>query len=152
RAEHGADYLPPAETGMVFGDVHVGDFAADWIEQLYAEGITGGCLAGSPPNYCPTAPVTRGQMPIFLLKVYHGAGYAPPAATGVFSDMPASNPFAPWVEELARLQVTVGCGGSLYCPNNAVTRGQMAIFLATTFHRPEGTRFLEQATWGPREA
>jgi uncharacterized protein (DUF1800 family) len=151
RAEHGAAYVPPPATGTVFGDVHAGDFAADWIEQLYAEGITGGCQAGSPPNYCPTASVTRAQMAVFLLKIYHGTGYAPPTATGVFTDVPVSNPFAPWVEELARLYVTTGCGGSLYCPSNAVTRGQMAVFLAKTFHRPDATRFLEQASWGPTD-
>jgi uncharacterized protein (DUF1800 family) len=152
RAEHGAAYVPPGATGTVFGDVHAGDFAADWIEQLYAEGITGGCQAGTPPNYCPSASVTRAQMGVFLLKIYHGTGYAPPAATGVFSDVPVSNPFAPWVEELARLSVTTGCGGSLYCPSNAVTRGQMAVFLAKTFHRAEAIRFLEQATWGPKDS
>ena len=152
RAEHGPAYVPPPATGTIFGDVHIGDFAADWIEQLYAEGITGGCQAGSPPNYCPSASVLRGQMAVFLLKIYHGTGYAPPAATGVFSDVPVSNPFAPWVEELARLYVTTGCGGSQYCPSSSVTRGQMAVFLAKTFHRPEATRLLEQASWGPTDA
>ena len=152
RAEHGAAYVPPPATGTIFGDVHQGDFAADWIEQLYAEGITGGCQGGSPPNYCPTSSVTRGQMAAFLLKIYHGNGYAPPTATGVFSDVPISLPLAPWIEELARLAVTSGCGGSQYCPTNAVTRGQMAVFLAKTFHRPEATRFLEQATWGPKDS
>ncbi len=152
RAEHGSGYVPPPATGTIFGDVHQGDFAADWIEQLYAEGITGGCQAGTPPNYCPASSVTRGQMAAFLLKIYHGNGYAPPVATGVFSDVPTSLPLAPWIEELARLAVTSGCGGSQYCPGNAVTRGQMAVFLAKTFHRPEATRFLEQATWGPKDS
>src|SRR5262249_36611169 len=45
-----------------------------------------------------------------------------------------------------------GCGGSLYCPSNAVTRGQMAVFLAKMFHRSEAIRFLEQATWGPKDS
>ena len=84
RAEHGSAYVPPPATGTVFGDVHTNTFGADWIEQLYAEGITGGCQSGTPPLYCPNASVTRGQMAVFLLKIYHGAGYAPPTATGVF--------------------------------------------------------------------
>jgi uncharacterized protein (DUF1800 family) len=151
RAEHGSAYVPPPATGTVFGDVSAGDFAADWIEQLYAEGITGGCLGGSPPLYCPTASVTRGQMAAFLLKIYHGTSYTPPAATGVFSDVPVSMPLAPWIEEMARLSITSGCGPGLYCPNNPVTRGQMAVFLAKTFHRPEAIRFLQQATWGPKD-
>jgi uncharacterized protein (DUF1800 family) len=152
RAEHGSGYVPPTATGTIFGDVHQGDFAADWIEQLYTEGITGGCQAGTPPNYCPSSSVTRGQMAVFLLKIYHGTGYAPPAATGVFSDVPTTSPLAPWIEELARLSVTTGCGGTQFCPNNAVTRGQMAVFLAKTFHRNDGARFLEQATWGPKDS
>jgi uncharacterized protein (DUF1800 family) len=152
RAEHGAAYVPPPATGTIFGDVHVGDFAADWIEQLYTEGITGGCLGGSPPTYCPNSSVTRGQMAAFLLKIFHGTGYAPPAATGVFSDVPVSMPLAPWIEEMARLAITSGCGPGMYCPSNAVTRGQMAVFLAKTFHRNEATRFLLQATWGPKDA
>ena len=45
-------------------------------------------------------------MAAFLLKIYHGTGYAPPAATGVFSDVPVSMPLAPWIEEMARLAVT----------------------------------------------
>jgi uncharacterized protein (DUF1800 family) len=152
RAGHDAGYVPPPETGTVFGDVPVGSAFAPWIEQLYAEGITGGCLAGSPPLYCPTASVTRGQMAAFLLKIYHGTSYTPPAATGVFSDVPVSMPLAPWIEEMARLSITSGCGTGLYCPNNPVTRGQMAVFLAKTFHRPEATRFLQQATWGPKDS
>jgi len=151
RAGHGSAYVPPPATGTVFTDVSAGDFAADWIEQLYAEGVTGGC-ATNPLRYCPTSSVTRAQMATFLLKIYHGAGYAPPAATGVFSDVPTSMPLAPWVEELARLVVTTGCGGTSYCPNNPVTRGQMAVFLAKTFHRNEAARFLEQATWGPKDS
>ena len=158
RAEHGGAYVPPLPSGNVFYDVHVNDFAADWIEQLYAEGVTAGCAPPSPgtgnlPLYCPNASVTRGQMAVFLLRIYHGVGYLPPPATGVFGDVdPVTNVFAPWIEELARLQVTVGCGGSSYCPDASVTRGQMAIFMTKTFHRPEGTRFLEQATWGPTDS
>jgi len=152
RAEHGSAYVPPPATGTIFGDVTVNTSFADWIEQLYAEGITGGCLGGSPPLYCPTASVTRGQMATFLLKIYHGTGYAPAAASGVFSDVPVSMPLAPWIEEMARLSVTTGCGGNNFCPGNPVTRGQMAVFLAKTFHRPEAIRFLQQATWGPKDS
>ena len=39
----------------------------DWIEQLYAESVTGGCSA-SPLLYCPDSPNTRGQMAVFLVK------------------------------------------------------------------------------------
>jgi hypothetical protein len=53
----------------IFGDVPVGAFAADWIEDLYGRGITGGCQA-SPLMYCPNNPNTRGQMAVFLVKTF----------------------------------------------------------------------------------
>jgi len=64
KAEHGGSYVPPACTG-VFDDVPCPSQYADWIEQLVAEGISGGCGNG---NYCPGANTTRGQMAAFLEK------------------------------------------------------------------------------------
>ena len=45
----GVGYAPPAATGGVFDDVRVGDFAADWIEDLAARGVTDGCHHRSSP-------------------------------------------------------------------------------------------------------
>jgi hypothetical protein len=96
--------------------------------------VTTGCGGG---NYCPNLTVTRAQMAVFLLKMLEGSAYAPPPCnTATFSDVPCSNPFAPWIEELVRRGITAGCGGGMYCPNNPVTRGQMAVFLSTTFGLP----------------
>jgi uncharacterized repeat protein (TIGR03803 family) len=130
KAEHGSGYVPPACTG-VFGDVPCPSMFADWIEQLAHEGITAGCGGG---NYCPSTPVTRAQMAVFLLKAEHGPGYAPPACTGVFTDVTCPSLFANWIEQLAAEGITGGCGGGNYCPNNPNTRGQMAVFLTKTFH------------------
>ena len=86
RGMHGSAYIPPTASGTVFSDVPAGSFAADWIEQLAAEGVTAGCGGG---NYCPDATITRAQMAIFLLRGEHGNAYTPPAATGtVFGDVP----------------------------------------------------------------
>ena len=72
-------------------------------------------------------------MAVFLLKTKHGSSHVPPACQGVFDDVPCSLPFAPWIEELAAEQITGGCGGNNYCPNNPNTRGQMAVFIIKTF-------------------
>jgi hypothetical protein len=53
--------------------------------------------------------------------------------TPTFTDVPCSSGFARWVDELALRGITAGCGGGKYCPATAVTRGQMAVFLTTTF-------------------
>jgi plastocyanin len=131
KAEHGSNYVPPGCAG-VFGDVPCPSQFADWIEQLYNEGITGGCQA-SPLLYCPGNPVTRAQMAAFLLKTEHGPAYVPPACQGIFADVPCPSQFADWIEQLFNEGITGGCGGNNYCPNAPVTRGQMAVFLLRTF-------------------
>ncbi|MBI5293979.1 MAG: S-layer homology domain-containing protein [Chloroflexi bacterium] len=133
KAMYGAAYVPADATGTIFNDVPASNPFAKWIEQLAAEGITGGCGGG---NYCPNTPVTREQMAVFLLVAEHGTGYTPPAATGVFADVPASNGFAPWIEALAAEGITGGCGGGNFCPKTIVTRAQMAVFLVTAFNLP----------------
>jgi parallel beta-helix repeat protein len=131
RGIHGSAYQPPAATGAVFGDVTVGTFLAAWIERLAAEEITSGCGSG---NYCPEAAVNRASMAVFLLRARHGADYQPPPATGsVFDDVPPGTFLGNWIEQLAAEAITAGCGTKLYCPDQPVTRGEMAVFLARTF-------------------
>ena len=131
KSKYGVAYTPPPASGTLFTDVPIGAFAADWIEELAAEGIATGCGGNS---YCPGAAVTRAQMAVFLLKASLGSSYTPPPATGtVFSDVPAGAFAAPWIEDLAGRQITSGCGGGKYCPSSANTRGQMAVFLVKTF-------------------
>ena len=69
KAKHGSNYVPPTATGA-FQDVPANYWAASWIEQLAAEGITGGCST-SPKLYCPNTPVTRDQMAVFLVKTFN---------------------------------------------------------------------------------
>jgi hypothetical protein len=68
RAEHGVAYNPPAATGTVFTDIPLDHWAGAWIEQLADEGITSGCTAST---YCPTTPVTRDQMAVFLQRIFN---------------------------------------------------------------------------------
>ena len=140
RAEHGKGYIPPAATG-IFGDVPTTYWAADWIEQLYAEGITSGCSA-SPLLYCPTTTVTRDQMAVFLLRAKHGNTYTPPTATGTFADVPTNYWAAAWIEQLYAEGITGGCSVSplQYCPTSAVSRDQIAVFLVRSFNLPPFTQ------------
>ncbi len=62
------------------------------------------------------------------VKWYRSVSPAPLAAT--FGDVPTSHPFYQFVEALVASGVTAGCGSGNYCPDNPVTRGQMAVFLA----------------------
>jgi hypothetical protein len=131
KAKHGLCYTPPPCTTATFTDVPCSSGFAPWIYELVAEGITGGCGADT---YCPMDPVKRQQMAPLLLRTLEGSSYTPPACTtATFTDMPCDNPFAPWVYELVARDITGGCGGGLYCPTVAATRGQMAVFVVKTF-------------------
>lgn len=57
--------VSPAPTTATFGDVPTGHPFFRHIEALAASEVTGGCGDG---NYCPEAPLTRGQMAVFLAK------------------------------------------------------------------------------------
>jgi hypothetical protein len=130
KARHGLCYTPPPCVTQVFADVPCSSNFAPWINELVAEGITGGCGGG---NYCPTNPVLRQQMAVFLLKTEHGLSYVPPACHGMFADVACPSQFADWIEQLAAENITGGCGGGNYCPTLAANRGQMATFIVKTF-------------------
>lgn len=134
RSNDGPAYTPPACAAPAFADVPCSSGFAIWVNELAARGVTAGCGGG---NYCPTAAVTRDQMAVFLLRTREGLAYTPPACvTPTFGDVPCSSGFAKWINELAARGITAGCGGGNYCPTSAVTRGQMAVFLSTTFSLP----------------
>ncbi|MBK7319521.1 LamG-like jellyroll fold domain-containing protein [Candidatus Villigracilis affinis] len=134
RGVHGKSYVPPAATGTVFTDVPTNYWAADWIEQLAEEGITVGCGNG---NYCPGSAITRAEMSIFLLRSKFGNTHTPPPATGTtFNDVPADYWAASWIEQLAFMEITSGCGNGNFCPEGLVTRAEMAVFLVKTFEIP----------------
>jgi len=130
RGMRGSGFIPPPATGNTFLDVSAAAFAAAFIEQFFLDGITSGCGGN---NYCPADAVTRAQMAVFLLRAKHGAGFTPPPATGIFADAPLGSFAVDWIEQLAAEGITVGCGGGNYCPNDAVTRAQMAVFLVRAF-------------------
>ncbi len=67
KAEHGGDYAPPPATGSVFADVPADAFAAAWIEELFAEGISAGCGSG---NFCPDAAVSRAQAAALVVRAF----------------------------------------------------------------------------------
>ncbi len=104
--------------------------SASWqyVEAITREKITSGC-SQTPPLFCPASPVTRGQMAVFLCRA---AGFAPcDNLTPTFIDVPRADPYYCYVEALYRQRVTTGCSQDppLFCPDQPITRGQMAVFL-----------------------
>jgi len=115
-----------------FNDALPDQWAFPFIEALERSGITAGC---GNDNYCPDEPVNRAQMAVFLVRGMHGANYSPPAASGyVYWDVWLTDFAASYIEQLFYDGITAGCGNNNYCPNDEVTRDQMAVFLLRARH------------------
>ena len=111
-----------------FSDVDSANVFEDDICWLADQGITRGCNPPANTEFCPTDPVTRGQMAAFLVRAL---GYSDDGGGNVFDDDDASV-FEGDIDRLATAGVTLGCNpptNSRFCPDDHVTRGQMAAFL-----------------------
>jgi len=109
------------------GNTHEGN-----IEAIAAEGITRGCNPPTNDLYCPSDPVTRGQMAAFLVRAF---GYTDDGGGDLFTDDDDSI-FENDIDKLATADVTRGCNppaNTEYCPDDFVTRGQMAAFIVRAF-------------------
>lgn len=111
--------LPPG--GTFFDDD--GNLHEAAIEAIAAAGITAGC---GPSLYCPTTPVSRAEMAVFLIRAL---GESPIGHRGTFSDVPASQWFTGYVERIAELGIATGYPDGTYRPHNPVARGEMAVLL-----------------------
>ena len=120
-----------AALSVEFDDVPLSNPFHDDIITIATAGITSGCTTTS---YCPSHDVSRAEMAVLLLKSKYGSGHVPPPppVDPIFADVPADAFAAAWIDELAILGVTAGCGNGNYCPDDPVTRGQMAVFLLKT--------------------
>jgi hypothetical protein len=97
------------------------------IEAIAAAGITTGCSV-TPALFCPSQPVTRGQMAAFLTRAL-GLG---PADRDYFGDDTGSI-FEDPINRLATAGITTGCSATTFCPNASITREQMAAFLVRAY-------------------
>lgn len=114
-----------------FWDISASKFHDD-ILWIHAHGITVGC---SDTRYCPDGPVTRAQMATFLTRALD----LPPSPRDYFSD-DESNKHEARINAIAHAGITVGCGGTRFCPDGVVTRSQMATFLVRAFSLPSSSR------------
>ncbi|MBI3172706.1 MAG: amidase domain-containing protein [Chloroflexi bacterium] len=135
RGMYGANYTPPTGGSTGFNDVPTSYWAAYWIKAFAEAGITGGCGNG---NFCPEGLATNAQMAVFLLRARHGSDYQPPSvgsATG-FYDVPIDHWAAAWIKQMSVEGISYGCGNGNYCPEQPITRAEMARLLVNAFNLP----------------
>ena len=127
----------PAPQNASFADVPSSHMFYTWIEAFRRLGLTNGCYYdGVTRKFCPEDSVTRGQMAAFIIKSL-GVTDPPKPTKQTFADVPPTNLFYPFIEELARRGLTNGCYNDgvtrNFCPDDPVSRGQMAAFLSKAF-------------------
>lgn len=122
----------PDTSDWTFADVPPGSTHHDDIVSLYDAGLTSGC---TERNYCPQREITRAEMARFL----NTAGELEPGEA-TFDDVPATSPFVDDIAAIADAGITDGCnaGPNMFCPDQVVTRAQMAKFLAIAAELPPG--------------
>ena len=116
----------PTTTGTSrFDDVDASDWWSTYAEELADRNITTGCETG-PLRYCPDDSVTRAQMATFLVRAFDLEPAAPAGFADTGGDTHEAN-----IDALAAAGVTTGCGTEplRYCPDQSVSRAQMATFL-----------------------
>ncbi len=129
----GSAQTPQLPPGGTFLDDDLSPYEPS-IEAIAAEGITLGC---GPVEFCPNDPVTRGQMAAFLVRALHLTANTAPG----FVDDDGSV-FELDIEKLATARITLGCNppaNDAFCPDQPVSRGQMAAFLVRALHLTANT-------------
>lgn len=120
--------------GSGFYDVADSNIFASDIAWLADSGITRGCTSAGD-DFCPTDPVTRGQMAAFLVRAF---GYSDVDPLVAFTDDDNSI-FESDIARLATAGVTRGCNppdNTHFCPDRTVTRAEMAAFLVRALALP----------------
>lgn len=123
----------------------------DNINALRQAEITSGCNPPDNDEYCPDSDVTRGQMAVFITKALDRD--TTDEYENHFTDDDDSI-FEPRIDELRNAGVTKGCNppdNDEFCPEDAVTRAQMASFLAKAkgLSADDPTPFPGQTTCDP---
>ena len=112
-----------------FADVDDDEWWVPHLERLAELGVTAGCRT-EPLRFCPDGTVSRGQMASFLVRAFDLDEAEPAGFTDTEGTTHEAN-----IDRLFAAGITAGCKRDpfRFCPDSAVSRGQMATFL----HRAE---------------
>ena len=128
-----AESSEPSEP--VYADVAQDAWYREFVVSLKAQGVFEGTDCGE--GFCPGEPLARWQMAVWLVRILDDEDPSP-ITESRFEDVELDADAAPFIERLAELEVTTGCGdGSEFCPGTSVSRAQMAAFLYRAFDLPE---------------
>ena len=126
---------PAAAQVRSYHDVPSGTYYSAAVSALDAQGVFDGtkCAGG---GFCPDDPIDRKTMAVWIVRMLDGDD--PLEITeSRFDDVEGTSFHAPFIERMYHLSVTGGCGDGLdYCPDDSVSRAQMAAFLSRGYDLP----------------
>ena len=126
-----------AQSSSPYPDTSDDDYYARAVLALSQAGVFTGteCADG----FCPDDPIDRATMAVWTVRILDRKDPTPTSSTR-FDDVGGAHPWAAFIERFAQLGVTRGCSTSpaLYCPDDTVTRAQMAVFLKRAFNLFDG--------------
>jgi len=130
-----------------FPDAQLDYWAAPYILAAYQAQIIGGYPDGS---YQPALPVTHDQMAVFITRALLGSENIPESPTEPsFLDVPPDYWAYRWIECAKAHDIMVGSEDGQFHPQEVVSRGQMAVFVARSIATPTGEAGL--ADYSPPE-
>ena len=99
------------------------------IDILAEMGLFDGTLCGGH-GFCPSEPIKRSTMAVWLVRSLQDGEPGPTGATR-FADVDLEQWWAPYVERLADLEIAVGCQQDPlhFCPDQPIHRDQTAALL-----------------------
>lgn len=110
----------------------------DTIEAIAAAGVTKGCNPPFNDDYCPDDDISRGAMAAFLVRTL---GLSDDGGRDWFAD-DDDHVFESDINKLAAAGITKGCnpgeGNTKFCPEEKVTRQEMAAFLVRALGLVDG--------------
>jgi len=107
--------------GTYYGSVSLGGHTVDNSRCHYSVRV----------NFTPPGtPCAADALQVNKVRVSWTRQVSPAPAAATFNDVPTGHPFFQFVEALAKSGITAGCGGGAFCPDQPLTRGQMAVFFA----------------------
>lgn len=116
-----------------FTDVPATSVFFPFIQKMADLGIVHGC---TPTTFCPSNPVPRMDASVLLvrgkLESLFGDKFTYPT-TPFFTDVPATLPQFPYIQKMYELGLTSGCTATQFCPNNNLSRQEIAVFLTRAF-------------------
>ena len=127
---------PPSTTD--YGDVSSTNVHAEAIRTVATRGIADPCSAA---RFCPEAAVTRAEFATMLARTLE----LPASNSRAFTDV--SGTHAPQIEALADAGLTAGCAPHSFCPNQRLSREQLAAFFARALElRPQPSPFSDMTS------